>query len=217
MKVPDRLYQLILDYQAGKNSNTFKEILYLVDDLIVFYTNELLEKYEGLEPQEVYHLGIIALSKALKAVNVKKFSLKNFTHYLRRYFQQEVKSFLSHQFDRIDDISPEAKGYTPDFVGTIMKKLAVESIENIIKDLCKTKKLTPLDISLFRDRFIEGAKLKDLSQRYNKQEVFIKKRMQRMIKFIRKLRKRQLLLSSFPVVSREEKFAKKIKKFYLFS
>ena len=199
MRAPDRLYRLILDYQAGKNGNTFREILLLVDDLIVFYTNELLEKYEGLEPQEVYHLGIIALSKALKALNVKKFPLKNFATYLKGYFRQEVKSFLLHQFDRIDDISPEAKRYTPDFDTTVIEKLIAESIENIIKDLCKAKKLTPLDISLFRDRFIEGVKLKDLSQKYNKQEIFIKKRMQRMIKLIKKLRKRQFLLSLFSV------------------
>jgi len=196
VRVPDRLYRLILDYQAGKSGNTFKEILLLVDDLIVSYTNELLEKYEGLEPQEVYHLGIIALDKALKALDVKRFSIRNFAYYLKSYFQQEVKSFL-HQFDKIDDINPEAKRYIPDFDATITKKLVVESIENIIKDLCKAGKLTPLDIALFRDRFLEGVKLKDLSHKYNKQEVFIKKRMQRMIKLIKKLRKRQSLLSLF--------------------
>lgn len=193
MKPPDKLRDLVLVYQKESSPTVFRSILFLIDDLLVKYTNELSEKkYDFIEIQELYHLGIVALSKALKAFNAQRYSIECLPYYVKRYFQQEVKSFCVQRKNRIDK-EASAKRYVPDFMSAIVKKVIAESIEEIIKELCKENKLTPLDISLFRDKVIEGEKLKDLEQKYSKQGIFIRKRLERMIRLIKKVRKRKAL------------------------
>jgi DNA-directed RNA polymerase specialized sigma24 family protein len=184
------LKELVVDYQKSKSASTFARILKRVDRLLLDTIHKYVRRntyLNKIELRDLYHTSIVGLGRAIITSKSKE-SGEQIVARIIRYVQWQIDKFYPNPKRKIkivsDSTSPAKENfYNPSISETELEgRLILENLERL-----KNEGILPEeDYKLLIDKYIVGKSYKVLAKELDILPISVQKRMERIMKRVRR-------------------------------